>query len=105
MARNSCLPQGRDEPVPGREYPGRPRQKSFPEHRLQRQSAANLTPITSKETSKVPPTVVGNSHRQEGTNGLENLSAWRRNALKPDLYHGEDCDTNALNLLWKTKRF
>lgn len=51
----------------------------------------------------VPPTVVGNSHRQEGTNGLENLSAWHRDVLKPDLNHGKDCDTNTLKLLWKTK--
>lgn len=51
----------------------------------------------------VPPTVVGNSHRQEGTNGLENLSAWHRDVLKPDLNHGKDCDANTLKLLWKTK--
>lgn len=46
---NSCLPQGRDEPVRDRECPGRPKQKSFPEHRLQRQSgeAANLISFTS----------------------------------------------------------
>lgn len=115
---NLCLLRRRDERVQDRECPGLPRQRNFPEHKLQRQSsetinwtADHLKCFTSQTDRRglastqytVPPTVVGNSHRQEGTNGLENLSAWHRDVLKPDLDHGKDCDTNTLELLWKTK--
>lgn len=50
------------------------------------------------------PTVVGNCHCYEGTNGLKNLSSWQSNLLKPDFYYGKDCHTNTLTLLWKTKQ-
>lgn len=103
-----------------REYPDPLRQKNSPEHRLQKQSDEHLMiwilrdglnvlhehkKITGLALAILPlsPTVVGNCHCYEGTNGLKNLSSWQSNLLKPDFYYGKDCHTNTLTLFWKTK--
>lgn len=114
MTTNLCLLQWLDQPVQEREYPDLLRQKKSPEHRLQKGNQhfnsdlkfiSDPQKITNSAISILPlsPTVVGNGHCYEGTNGSKNLSARQSNLLKPDFYDGKNCHTNTLTLLWKTK--
>lgn len=66
------------------------------------------THITQKKDIKkiilpLSLTVISNCHGNEGTNGLKNFSAWKRNLLKPGFDCWKGCHTNTLSFFYKTQ--